>query len=97
MIRPFYEERILNSAVDGWRPSKPHFRSDRGNSFMFYVWCVLCGVGADGGCGGWAVVLDKAWGLVEECWRYDPHARPNATRLVASLEDLLRQLPAKSR
>lgn len=43
-----------------------------------------------------AVVLDKAWGLVEECWRYDPYARPNATRLVASLEDLLRQLP-KSR
>lgn len=71
VIRPFYEERILNAAVDGWRPSKPHFRSDR-------------------------VVLDKAWGLVEECWRYDPYARPNATRLVTSLEDLLRQLP-KSR
>jgi hypothetical protein len=41
-----------------------------------------------------AAVLDKAWGLVEECWQYNPYARPNATRLVTSLEDLLRQLKA---
>jgi hypothetical protein len=42
VIRPFYEERILNAAVDGWRPSKPHFRSDRGEATGFVVCCLLC-------------------------------------------------------